>query len=753
MLALGLSTVALVAQAQEPGGPPPGSPAPRTFDCYGPGAHRSAPTASRPPFPSSSRSSTYGSAFTPQGDLKVLVIFVGFNEDINNSPQCGDYANGNWPQLPPNPSPNTPVGLTFPSNFSSTCYTANSQFSAAATDQSLSNFFYQMSGTSPHPLRMTFGTLPGRVNINGNSRGDYLNVYIPDALAAAAAAYPNFNWGDYDNRTNHPNYNYDSRVSAPDGKLDYVVFCFRTGCASNVKEKVGMAGPFGSTIPGTSYQVLDAHCQSGLDLDKSTFLHEMAHTLYDSPHEFGANGTVGTHFYQSFGWGMMQNIGTSFSANAWERWYLGWTELRTGPAQVSSDLQVPVSGQYVLRDYTTTGDVIRVKIPNTSQYLWLENRAGQGPCDRRSSWDYGGDGRAFLPAPTGLLAMVEEMGDRSTFLSYTDKDKTNGLRPVSAQGSFDYYTDGVLTPWYNHVWGPIETFTGPPGNRRVPAPNATGGHSEIMGIRLDSDHNGIIEYDDYHGNGDKVRDNDGSMIVVVYDGITDGMLGPHIGTQQVGFRYGLDTNPMIIPHQRYDAQQQRLSTIPLNGLSIQITAVDPATGAITLQIESNNTRIGQDTRWTGSLQTYPVANATKGYEIFVDGGGKLTLDRSGTPMRSTLSLSGDFENDTELRVSTGTNMAVNNGGLLRLTGGGTTLYMEDKTALNLDGGKVELTDGTTISVQYFSDISDLGAVAMLGGRIVERSTGSVQQRGPAPVAYPQPRSGQRGAGLAGAGPR
>lgn len=219
------------------------------------------------------------------------------------------------------------------------------------------------------------------------------------------------------------------------------------------------------------------------------------------------------------------------------------------------------------------------------------------------------------------------------------------------------------------------------------------------------------------------------------------MLGPHIGTRQVGFRYGLDTNPMVIPHQRYNAQQQQLSTIPLNGLSIEITAVDPATGAITLQIESNNTRIGRATRWTGNLQTYPVANATKGYEIFVDGGGTLTLDRSGTPMRSTPGAAGDFENDTELRISTGTNMAVNNGGLLRLTGGGTTLYLEDKTALNLDGGKVELTDGTTISVQYFSDISDLGAVIMLGGRIVERSTGHVQQRGTAPVAYPNPGEG------------
>ena len=87
--------------------------------------------------------------------------------------------------------------------------------------------------------------------------------------------------------------------------------------------------------------------------------------------------------------------------------------------------------------------------------------------DRRANWITGGDGLAFLPAPTGLLAMVEDMGDRSTFLSPFDRAKTNGLRPVSAQGSFDYYTTGVLSPWGNHVWGPIENFNGPNGSSRI----------------------------------------------------------------------------------------------------------------------------------------------------------------------------------------------------------------------------------------------------------------------------------------------
>ena len=739
----GLGLAAPLAQAQEQP-PSNGSPIPKSFNCYqhqvGGSSRSVQPNPNQPSIPPSS---TYGSAFTPQGDLKVLVIFVGFKEDLRQGTSCWDHNTPNWPQIPSNPPPGTQPDLTFPVDFPTTCYTSTTQFSPTATDQSLSNFFYQMSRTSPNPLRMTFGTLPGRVNIDANNRGSYLNVYIPDALAEAAAAYPNFNWGAYDNRTNGPNYTYDNRISQPDGQLDYVVFCFRTSgnCASGVAAEVGIATAYGGTIPGTAYSTTDGHCQSGLGVNKSAFLHEVAHTLYDSPHEFGANGTTGNRFYQSFGWGMMQNIPTSFSANAWERWYLGWTELRTGPGQVNSDVQAPNGGQYVLRDYTTTGDVIRVHIPNSSQYLWLENRARLGPCDIRSGWERGGDGLLLLPAPTGLLAMVEDMGNRSTFLNPFDKVKTNGPRAVSAEGNFDYYSNGQLAPFGNHFWGPILNFTGPAGNASALPPNATGGHSEIIGIRRDGNQDGVINYDDFHGNGDRTIGNEGALVIAVNDVITDGVLGPHIGTRQAGFRYGLDTNPMIIPHQTYNAQQQQLSTIPLNGLSVEITGVDPATGALTLQIRFDDTRVKQNTRWTGRLQTFPVANATNGFEIVVDNGATLALDRSATPMRSTRSAAGDFENDTELRIGGGTRMAVNNGSTLRLTGRGTTLYVEDNAQLNLDGGKAELTDGTTLSVQFFSDISDLGAVLLRGGQLVERSSGQVLQRSAAPVAYPNPGKG------------
>jgi hypothetical protein len=277
------------------------------------------------------------------------------------------------------------------------------------------------------------------------------------------------------------------------------------------------------------------------------------------------------------------------------------------------------------------------------------------------------------------------------------------------------------------------------GNGNPPTPNATGGANEISDVRLDLNGDEVINYDDFDGNAGRVSGNEGSFVVLVNDHLTDGALGPHIGAREVDFRYGLGTNPMIIPHQTYNAQQQTLSAIPLNGLSISIASVNASTGALTLRIAFDETAIKQDTRWTGSLQTYPVANATNGYEIFVDAGAVLTLDRSGTPMRSTLSAARDFENDTELRISSNTRMAVTNDAMLRLQGSGTTLYVEDNAQLDLSGGgRAEVKDGTTISVQYFSDIIDPGAVQLQGGRVVERSSGQVQQRGTAPVAYPNP---------------
>lgn len=697
--------------------------------------------------------STNGIAFTPKGNLKILIVFAGFTQDDDAT--CGTSTL--WPFAV---SGGAPTAL--PATLSSDIYTSPTQFSLGATDQTLSNFFYQMSRTAATPFKVTFGYIPTRINVSRTSRsyGDMAG-FSADALAAAVAQYntttANFPWSEYDQHTNSPNFNTDNSATGPDGKLDYVIVCWRTGCQSGLPGSTGLGGVPGITIPATTqhpaYQIATGHCQAGSSFEIGTCLHEMAHTLYNAPHLFGANGTVGNHFYHTFGWGMMQNIPTNYSVSAWERWYLGWTSLKTGIDQVNSDIfnaasLTATNGLYTLRDYTTTGDVVRITLPNSrGQHVWLENRALNGPCDtRRGGLGTAGDGLPLPAPPAGLLAMVESMGSRTAMLSPYDKTKVNGLRAVSAQGNFDYYPSGALSNFNNHGNGNTTynyvgngTLTG-----NAPVPNPTGGHSEITNIRGDRDGDGIIRYDDYHGNNDVTVGNEKTLLYRLNGAFNDGPNGPNIGTRTVGFRYGLDSNPMLIPHQTYDNTTKRLSVIPLSGLSVELTAYDASTGDITVRVRYDNTNIKRDTRWTGELRTYPVANAIYGAEIFVTDNATLTLDRSATPQRDTPGPGNDFVNDTRLTIAGGTQLVAIKGQII-LKGPGTTLYLEDNASMDIAGGGVVTANaGTTISVQYQADIAGYSNLVMkVGSQLIVRSTGQVipGTLRPAPTAYPNPSTG------------
>ena len=628
------------------------------------------------------------------------------------------------------------VNQTFPANMGSFFYTSPTQFSPTATDPSFSNFFYQMSRTAANPFKMTFGFLPARVNV---SYAAYPNLSgaTNAAINLAIAQNPNFDWAAYDQRTNRPDYRYDNSVSPPDGKLDYVVVFWRTFRSCGVLQggSAGYAGGFpGNVVPANAahpqFTFAEGHVQTGGDIDRAVFLHEFAHNLYNAPHHMGANDVVGNHFYGTSGWGMMSGLSTFYSCNAWERWYNGWTELKTGSTQVSSDIQDAASltatnGLYTLRDFVTTGDVMRVKIPNSNQYLWLENRAKNGFFDRRQTFIIAGDNLPFAAPPVGLVGIVESLAKRTDLLSTGDiftSAKCGQLRPLSAQGNFDYQASGAPASYNNHLWTNLLQNFVVSGT----AANATGGASQTAGVRYDANGNGSIAYDPASGNGDMTTGNESTLVVVENGNVTDGFLGPNIGSRTVGFRYGLDTNPMLTINPTYNPATQSSEALSLSGLSVQITAYDAATGDITVQVRFDDTALRPSlTRWTGQLRTYPVANATNNAAIWVNSGRRLSLERSASPQRSTLSSQGDFVNDTRLTISTGTRLLLESAANLDLKGSGTTLYVEPSATVYIGGGgKVTAYAGTTISLNNRTDLTGSGDLKA-GAQLVVRSTGQV----------------------------
>lgn len=704
-------------------------------------------------------SSVNGVEVTPKGNLKVLVIFAGFEEEALVN--CPSQNATSWPSEGPFGFPVR--GNTFPADINDVCYTSNTQFSPTANDESLSNFYYKMSQTAANPFRMTFGYFPDRINIPA-ATGNNMGTCTQAVLNKIAADYPDFDWSPYDQRTNHPDFAFDNSTSQPDGALDYVVVCFRTfkSCGVTLGTNSGVAGGTAVQFPATTtrpraYRAADGHTQSGGSLGRELFLHEFAHNLYNAPHLLGANNTFGSRLNYTHGWGMMANFYTMYSANAWERWYNGWTELRTGATLANSDVQNAASlaatnGSYTLRNYMATGDVIRVRIPGSNQYIWLENRSGDLTTHdhRRGYRGLGPDGTPYPDGPHGLVMMTEDLGERTNpwnILGIFDPNKVNGLRVLSAAGNFDYVATGSFSTYNNHLGG-IGLF-----NYLNPMPNPTGGSNEISTIRADNTRNGSIAYDNASGNGDGngangAPDNEFNFMGVINSTLVDGYFGPNIWTKQVGFRLGLDTNPLPMATQTFNQTTDKLSVIKLSGLSIEVTNFAP-NGDITVQVRYNDTDLTRDTRWTGELLTTPVANTPSGYAVNVMAGATLTLNRSRTVQRTNAGPLNDFVWPTVLTVAAGAPMLVK-GGTVVADESGTTIYVADDAHFDLKGGSLVMNEGTVLSLNQRNDLGDAGGVLVLkvGSQLIIRSTGQVipgTQRGagsPKATAYPNPATGE-----------
>jgi hypothetical protein len=311
----------------------------------------------------------------------VLIVYAGFTNDINTG--APGYYTGSWPQEDATHAP----GTTFPANPGGGFYTSASQFSTSATDQTISNFYYQMSQFSSNPLRMYATVFPKRINVtaddNTSASGGFL-TYTQQVMQALKndPATASFDFSQVDKRQGRPGFQFDNSVLASDNIVDYVIVVWRNaGVPYNLftppyAGSGGFAGlaSYTDNIPsadGKLYTINTGftHTLGMSGVSAPLFAHEFAHTFYSSPHYLLANGVVGQHFNATEGPGMMGYFRTFFTANAWERWFNGWAELQASGA--STDIQgtnslAATGGVYTLRDYITTGDMMRVKLPGAS---------------------------------------------------------------------------------------------------------------------------------------------------------------------------------------------------------------------------------------------------------------------------------------------------------------------------------------------------------------------------------------------------
>ncbi|PKP46100.1 MAG: hypothetical protein CVT95_07575, partial [Bacteroidetes bacterium HGW-Bacteroidetes-12] len=679
-------------------------------------------------------SSTFGNVFTPKGDLRILVIYAGFTNDNNKiggvNPNTGDTTVSIWPYYDMNGDSLN----TFPTNINETFYTNINQFSPTNTDKSISNYYYQMSLPSGNPLKIVADVFPERINVpadivNDNSGfGGWWN-YSNWVMDSIAVKYPNYDWSPYDNRKNQPAYAFDNTDTVnypPDNIVDYVVLVFRYNnqtCAldpnppllpqypntlcKNPYSNTSVANiPFKAFTDSLSntYQIKHGYTTfSGINgLGRTAFYHELGHQLYNSPHYNAANGLVGRQFYTNFGWGMMKSGGPHVfeTALAWERWYLGWIELTTGATQINTQIDtitdIQNGGIYILKDFATTGDVIRIKLPYViNQYLWLENHQGKNTFDNREGFIFNGTSDSLPKAPRGLGVYIENLAQSRLNGIGVASQHTNKFKYLNKNGHFDYsnqYSDPE--PTAPEVWnGVTYNFVRNEINPLSPhSPNALLRNDFISAPTI----NKIDYHDHYNNNTSNGVKNEHRIVYKEDGGFTYGAFGNNM-MFTVGDTIDLGSNPAIANIQYFNKVNDTLSPIFLNGISVKILSFN-IDSSLTVKISMDDYNVNNDTRYTGNIILSPNIVNSSNYSLNLKPGKTLKIDKSGTSNKQFITANNDFVDPTVLTLQTGSYFHVEQNATVNVQNN-STLHLKSGSKMELESGaRLHLFAGTTLII-------------------------------------------------------
>ena len=637
-----------------------------------------------------------GGVFTPKGDLRILVLFVthGRKYDTIHAEE--------WP-----------VGAMFPNwmtgNSDRPFYCDYSEFSqdvySDTTRKPVSNFYYQMSNGL---FRLIAEYYPDTITVELSDDDNWGSVN----RKALQRMSSNYNWSRFDNRTNYPNYSYDNSESQPDSKIDYIVFCHRLKWEWDTihpypdqMKRVPLKGANGfdgtglwNESVGGGFYISDGFTlMTGWYDPIGIFPHEIGHVLYSGPHYGGGNSVCGKYFYTpSSGWGMMNIMRNYTCALGWERYILDWTpQIKT--SNISADIDeasdlIVTNGIYTMRDFITTGDAIRIKLPTidgSHQYIWLENHQGVSTFDGAMHRGlFCGDSSAEYKK--GLIAYIEGYSHVKDETVVNLITHGNAIRWLSRNGDFDY------------SFIPTELQYGVIcGNKTYPMftdrANPLGGQSVNEHVRHDYDNNGYIRHnDDWNGPGRNA--NEQAWVVDLNDEEPTARWITGTGLQfHNGDKVGMATNPTVRNMPKYDSNNKKMGDYYLNGISFEVLSENPD-GSMTVKIRLDDVAVDRDVRWAAASIVLGDITGDSRPDVDVQPNITLTIDMSGTPNRH---LNPDNPNHTPSVVEdfiTPTTFSCRNGSYFRQDTS-STVEVINKSSLVLESGSVyEVRDHATLRI-------------------------------------------------------
>ncbi len=379
-----------------------------------------------------------------------------------------------------------------------------------------------------------------------------------------------------------------------------------------------------------------------------------AHTFLATPNSYGLTG---------------QHPATMQAVSGWDRWMMHWkasdkkyltsaydlngNEIETDTISIKT---FPHGGTFILRDFVSTGDALRIKLPHIdwqkngdvkNQYLWIENRQLKtrfdefisGPCANSD----GGNYPRGTPGMYAYIQVGKDKRDGEKDIYSGANEHPNGLAspffPLSAEGNFDFYYDWNRIQqgqWIDCNWN----NTNLPVNKKKSLPNPFTGFSDLYRY-IDSNHDGVLY------SGDKLQaglsEVHGDTVIHNYNLSGDWLdaFSSETGCRKIS----VSTNPAPVPVYTYTTNYEYSSfnldngkpssyenrVIWLNGLSVEIIDENKENGTITVQIRWDNYEINDDVRWCGNMVLNPNDFDVSKPSLVLKKGNKILLERGISP--------------------------------------------------------------------------------------------------------------------------
>jgi hypothetical protein len=658
---------------------------------------------------SGQKSSFNGSSITPHGKLRALVLFV--EVDWQNYPHLDPYPAGTNPRWPSGQFPDWKDSLFDVNSATTQSYGLSKYYDEMSFGSyDILGDYYQNLITIPDSelVDYTIDTIvqPGfdPIIVDSSFKNGmiykYLRKYYGSSPLYTQSSLPLSSF-DYWTVYTHTDSVYLPKVPLPDSKIDHLMILVRNYPTFGNQE-AGHSVPFTfGPIFQTSTSTYSMFSPGG-GFPLQITAHEYGHLLFGDNHyhTVGAGAGHWTFIHKTGGYSAMSSAGDMLTqtANAWDRRRLGYkhpnnsfyisARAANGSTELNADLSeykldsLNPSGEYVLRDFWTYGDALRIKLPYlryndsliSEQWLWIENR-------QHSSSPYGWNSKSDEGMYTYIQVGNEALDKNALAANY--------LEFFPSIGNYDLIVDtSVFDLEKLFVYDSLA--------------NPLSGHHHLMQVPFDKNGNNVISRGESVWakrlvmNGTPLQSAQYANISNTTSGTDLDAYKPNSGRSKIGIGH----NPTASPKLTFPVFQgpvdsliyyARNRVVHLNGISVEVLE-QRANGDIKVKVRFDDYNITQNVRWCA--ETIMLHE-----KVLVDSGVTVTIDRGLMPQRNNnpITINGKkaFSSPTTFVMQPGSYFELKESSNLKII---------NKSVFDLQGGILRVKDGSEIYVDASSKL-------------------------------------------------